>query len=207
MLNLNDFAKEVHAVSVEHGWWEGEENNDAETKLALIHAEWSEALEEYRANRPMVWRECDEADEDEAMPWCIGGECECLENGECCIGAMGSKPEGIAIELADGVIRVLDLMAHEGMEFAEADDLRGKRCSLPRLVTVLHFCTSAADNHIDAHGDWIDEEMEEAAHWLSSCIVAVRNWLKEQGEDLGELIRMKHEYNKTRSYRHGGKRC
>ena len=24
MLDLNEFAREVHAVSVEHGWWEGE---------------------------------------------------------------------------------------------------------------------------------------------------------------------------------------
>ena len=74
-------------------------------------------------------------------------------------------------------------------------------------MTLLHFCASVVDNHIDAHGDWIDEEKDEAAQWLSSCIVAVRNWLKEQGEDMDELLRLKHEYNKTRSYRHGGKRC
>lgn len=202
MLNLNDFAKEVHAVSVEHGWWEVEENNDAETKLALIHAEWSEALEEYRANRLMVWFNCVNSGEP-----CMQEGCGDWEDGCCALNELGKKPEGIAIELTDGVIRILDLMAHEGMEFTEVNDLRGKRCRLPRLVTLLHFCASAADNHIDAHGDWIDEEMDEAAHWLSSCIVAVRNWLKEQGEDLGELLRMKHEYNKTRSYRHGGKRC
>jgi len=25
--------------------------------------------------------------------------------------------------------------------------------------------------------------------------------------DMDEIMRLKHEYNKTRSYRHGGKRC
>ena len=39
MLNLNAFAREVHAVSVEHGWWKGEDNNDIDTKIALIHSE------------------------------------------------------------------------------------------------------------------------------------------------------------------------
>lgn len=196
MLNLNEFAKEVHAVSVEHGWWEGKENNDVDTKIALIHAEWSEALEEYRAGRPMVWRECDEVGEDEAAPWCIGGECECLEAGECCIGAMGSKPEGIAVELVDGVIRILDLMAAKDMDFAQAGYICSGKRTLPQLVAVLHYATAKSA-----------ESESEMASWLISCIEAVREWLEERDVDMDEILRLKHEYNKTRSYRHGGKRC
>lgn len=193
MLNLNEFAKEVHAVSVEHGWWEGEENNDIDTKLALIHAEWSEALEEYRANRPLVWFECMttkapcDADSERCSCWC---------DGECVADDRGSKPEGIAIELTDGVIRILDLMAAKDMDFEQVGNIVGGKRTLPQLVAILHYATAKSA-----------ESEEESASWLNSCIEAVQEWLDEQGENLDELLRMKHEYNKTRSYRHGGKRC
>lgn len=195
MLDLNEFAKEVHAVAVEHGWWEGEENNDIDTKIALIHAEWSEALEEYRAGRPMVWYRCDEAeDEDDIV--CAERACSMWENGDCCICSRDKKPEGIAVELVDGCIRIMDLMAAKDMDFAQAGYIVGGTRTLPQLVAVLHYATAKSA-----------ESESEAASWLNSCIEAVREWLKDQGVDFEAVMRAKHEYNKTRSYRHGGKRC
>ena len=193
MLYLNEFAKEVHAVSVEHGWWEGEENNDIDTKIALIHAEWSEALEEYRAGRPMVWFECATT----TMP-CDADEnkCSCWDGEECCAGDRGSQPEGIAVELVDGVIRILDLMAAKDMDFAQVGYICSGKRTLPQLVAVLHYATAMSG-----------PEDDDAASWLSGCIEAVREWLEDQGVDMDEILRLKHEYNKTRSYRHGGKRC
>lgn len=195
MLDLNKLAKEVHAVSVKHGWWEGAENNDIDTKVALIHAEWSEALEEYRAGRPMVWHRCDEAEKDEE-PVCVENACDAWANGDCDICSRDNKPEGIAVELVDGVIRILDLMVAEDMYFAQAGYICSGKRTLPQLVKILHYATAMSD-----------PEDDDAANWLSGCIEAVREWLEEQGVDMDEVLRLKHEYNKTRSYRHGGKRC
>lgn len=101
----------VHMTAVEHGWWEKATINIVPEKLALIHAEVSEALEEYR---------------DQKMETYYSGD--------------KRKPEGFGIELADAVIRIFDLAA-----------------------------------------------------WL--------------GLDMGALIAEKHNFNLSRSYKHGGKVC
>ena len=163
MLDLNEFAKEVHAVSVEHGWWEGEENNDIDTKIALIHAEWSEALEEYRDGRPMVWRVCLESGDV-----CMGESCSEWVDGGCELDEMAHKPEGIAVELVDGVIRIIDLMAAKEMDFAQAGYICSGKRTLPQLVAVLHYATAMSG-----------PEDDDAASWLSGCIEAVREWLED----------------------------
>lgn len=84
---LNELTKEIHDNAVSHGWWD-EPRNLLEI-VALCHSELSEAVEEYRAGRPMVW-----ANED-------------------------GKPEGIATEMADCLIRILDWFGHEGLDTDE----------------------------------------------------------------------------------------
>ena len=84
---LNELTKEIHDNAVSHGWWD-EPRNLLEI-VALCHSELSEAVEEYRAGRPMVW-----ANED-------------------------GKPEGIATEMADCLIRILDWFGHEGLDADE----------------------------------------------------------------------------------------
>jgi hypothetical protein len=200
MLDLNVFAQEVHAVAVEHGWWEGEENNDIDTKIALIHAEWSEALEEYRAERPMVWYRCDEAEDEDGIV-CAERACSAWENGDCSICSRDKKPEGIAVELVDGCIRVLDLVAARELDVKATVYSDRKRSTLPQLVAHLHKLTANGGCYLD---DW---DVEKAAVMLMACIRNVKDWLDVQGVDFEELMRLKHEYNKTRPYRHGGKRC
>ncbi len=41
---------------------------------------------------------------------------------------------------------------------------------------------------------------------LADCIIRILDYCGKENIDIGEAIRIKHEYNKTRPYRHGGKK-
>ena len=110
-MNINELAKEVHENAVAHGWWE--KPPTLPEALCLIHAELSEALEEYREGNPLIYGTCALAAED------------CKFSGVCDrVGRPGEgegidgpcKPEGIAVELADAILRTLDLMAALGVD-------------------------------------------------------------------------------------------
>lgn len=41
---------------------------------------------------------------------------------------------------------------------------------------------------------------------LADCIIRILDYCGKEGIDIEEVIRTKHEFNKTRPHRHGGKR-
>lgn len=188
----NTFAQEIHQNAVEHGWWETE-RPDYET-IALIHSEWSEALEEYRAGRPMIWHYCSYN----------GGMCETQEvhqGQHDCANCTPEKrkPEGIAVELVDGVIRILDYIAHENMNITGPAiyaymPFKTGETQLPKLITDLHECTARNTLQYENVG-------------YIEAIALVCSYLEENGVDAIAVMKKKHEYNKTRPYKHGGKIC
>ena len=95
ILDLQDFMEEVHETAVAHGWWDTEEDCNVPTKIALIHSELSEALEEFRDSKFDMYY----------VP--VGDEGE-------------SKPEGMSVELADAIIRILDLCAEYDIDIVGA---------------------------------------------------------------------------------------
>lgn len=205
-LDLNAFMQDVHQNAIAHGWWEKERS--AGTIRSLIHAELSEALEEYRADRPMVWKQC--TDDDEPNTPCAKENCVDYCNGACDVDAMGSKPEGIAVELMDFVIRIFDYLAkrgwfiHESMNTAqklaawswdEYQDDEGRNpvnLDLPDLIDILHDEVS------------LSSSMHNETYLLTAAGLAMV-WVEKQDIDPVEILLKKHEYNKTRSYKHGGK--
>lgn len=98
MSELNDcitlrlLVEKSHELAKQKGWWTGLNHNIPE-KLALIHSEISEALEELRSGDGVAFRG--------------------IQPGN-------GKPEGFGIELADAVIRIADLCGYLGIDLEEA---------------------------------------------------------------------------------------
>lgn len=100
-MNLTEFAKEVHQNAIDHGWWEKEVSFGE--VIALCHSELSEALQEYRDGMPMEYKKCTF---DGNI--CEKDNCTAYETGSCDGELTFDKPEGIAVELADCLLRIFD---------------------------------------------------------------------------------------------------
>ena len=91
--SIGELSSEIHKQAVAHGWWE-EERGFPEI-VALCHSELSEALEEYRSARPAEYVVVESVD---AKPKIVT---DTMEFGD-------RKPEGVAVEMIDCIIRILD---------------------------------------------------------------------------------------------------
>lgn len=208
-MTMDEVAREIHKNAVDHGWWDGE--RDIDEIYALIHSEWSEALEEARAGRDDVWFTCNE---------CL--LCDKVSREECgrydpamVCDYRGAKPEGICVELIDGVIRILDYIgykvdenvaagivevAYTAVNESRAENSRGKIAgmSVANVVESLHMTTVTAALMKN------DDELAEIAALMGAATIAM-DWVESRGLDPKQLLIEKHEYNVTRPYKHGKK--
>ena len=175
-IDLRTLQREAHAIAKAHGWWdEGRTFGDL---IALVHSELSEALEAYR----------------------VCGIVDCPHEH--------TEGAGVASELADVVIRVADVGEHyqwaldaasipepeEWMEFSPAK-------SFGDWIGLCHI--HASDALIAA---WMPpERFLTPSVSLNLIIRTVQRMAAHYGIDLDAAIEAKMEYNRNRSYRHGGK--
>lgn len=85
MYSVTALQSEIHTMAKEKGWWD--EPRTLGDVLCLVHSEISEALEEFRNGH-------------------APDEIYFAESG---------KPEGVPVELADAVIRILDYFGYLGL--------------------------------------------------------------------------------------------
>lgn len=103
-MHLNEFAKAVHENAVSHGWYDTPVGFPE--VAVMVHAEISEAVEEYRAGNPLIYGCC-------GFP---GATCEHSDVCDKPEGERSCKPEGVAVELCDAVMRILDYLAYMGVD-------------------------------------------------------------------------------------------
>lgn len=204
MLDLNEFARDVHANAVRHGWWESD--RPLTETLALIHSEWSEALEEARAGRPMEWYECAIAKQGECD--FMHTDCRQKNQAKCFSANRNPKPEGIAVELVDGCIRIFDLIGKNMKDTPVVFTLDELMSSTPdeavpddisKLVVLLHYMVSQSFDV--SREEW---NFSTALSMMRAAGLACK-WIEQKGYSAERLLRRKHEFNKTRPYKHGKK--
>lgn len=113
-MNITELVGRAHDNAVKHGFWDPPLNFG--TAIALIHSELSEALEEERTGRALVWYKCTAGNGD-------GTICNPKRWIDCDMGGKEDrcpfrhkKPEGVSVELADAVIRIADLCGYLGID-------------------------------------------------------------------------------------------
>lgn len=188
-MTITEWAKEIHENAVAHGWWETERSTGE--VIALIHSELSEALEEARDNRPMMYV-LGPNGEEICTP--------CYFNGR--------KPEGIAVELADAVIRVLDMAEHVWMPLQDYGTVRDEldisqdktKKVFEDFGTVIAFLHTIAS---DLYGAIVKHEVINSISAALAIIAYIEEYLVYRGLDLWQVVEIKHNYNKGRPYKHG----
>ena len=216
-MNIGSWINEVHQCAKEHGWWDDE--RDPREAIALMHSELSEALEEARADRPMVWHKCVggletincEGHMRPETAICTKEACDCTV-----FDCMVNKPEGIAVELVDCAIRIMDFMGYYGIEY----EPKSKRLfyatpeePLPIFVCKLHAVLSRVfeEPFNPKDGSAIDLETgviydsRRVGLCFSDALDMIFSWIRAHGGAPESVLKEKADYNKSRPYRHGKK--
>lgn len=181
-MNMNEWAKEIHQNAVEHGWWE-EERSFGDI-IALCHSELSEALEEYRNG------------------WYSNKEIYVITNTQpICSRPFNTetdsklKPEGVPTELADCMIRILDYLGKMDCPvnaWMKQQYINLKYKTFGDFIAVCH--------------KYLSKSFEKESYpEMIKVIKMIIEYCRKEDIDIEEAIRIKHEYNKTRPFRHGGK--
>jgi len=106
---------------------------------------------------------------------------------------VNGKPEGIAVELADYCIRLLDWQS-DSIDINKDGAFEFVNTGETDLINVVYMLTGYTMEIEDYSGES-----------LFKVFGLINNYMLSKGYDLEVIIKEKLAYNKTRPHRHGGK--
>jgi hypothetical protein len=182
--SLGVMTVEVQDWCLEKGWYDAPVSFGE--AMALLHSEVAEASD--------AWRRWGLAD---ATPHF--GEASLDTNPGAPAVSATAKPEGVGSEFADIFIRMLDDAARFKVRLRTVPGVYGISESFLENMNTLHTLIARV-SEINAAGDsaW-RAAFQEVLAFLHQCC-------EKYGIDLHAEYERKMAYNRTRPYRHGGKR-
>lgn len=180
-MNLQALAHEAHALAESKGFWDKTDWRANRNKLTLIHGEVSEAV-------------------------------DCVRKGDMETRyTEAGKPEGFPIELADIVLRTLDVLSAKKADLSPMAFHCAQEC-----VQRLQFAkgphseagidASSPDGLVEALGAlhyWIETEDVTYLESLRIVVNHVFDIAAACDLNLMEALQIKHRYNATRPHMHG----
>lgn len=111
-MTLKEIMQDANQIAVEKGFWDGPVRTMGD-QIALMHSELSDALEDFRDHgydpSSFLFTTMESDHNDRPVSYWI---------------EHGKKPEGIASEFADVIIRIADTCAHYGIPLEKAIELK-----------------------------------------------------------------------------------
>lgn len=185
----NALRDRVYQINKDNGWHE--EKRTFGELIALVHSEVSEALEDYRNGKAVnkAWYEY--KNEDGSIDKVSGF----IRNG-----VLG-KPCGIPSELADVVIRILDICGMFGwnIELSHQRKVPFRKQKFAAHLASIHKSLS------DCYYDDKDTHTDPVIDYLDVAIQEIQYICNQHNIDLAAIIEEKLAYNATRGHKHGGK--
>ena len=184
---LREMTAEIRALNIEKGWRDPDGGPGTSTfgdYVALLHSEVSEALEAYRDHRL----------EDVTEPYDLIDP----DTG----GDIPAKPEGVGSELADVLIRLLDMCDVFGIVPFDMDCELADVEPAPVPLDAQSFGDSIVWLHDSiTHLHRMAGSIDPPARVLRTLVLVAERY----GIDLIAEVDRKIAYNRTRSFRHGGR--
>lgn len=231
---FGEVMHQVHGLAREKGWWRDNERADGTfelptavsvlAKLMLVVSELSEAVEEARKPGfdPLEIYYVKGADEmalagtkdGYRVPWPTheGKLILDVRGIDVMGGQFRRKPEGFGVEIGDAVIRIFDLCGATNVDAelmnkerpvagATSTAILGEGTPDAVLAALMHIVIDlgrTAEHVMNGLQVEFAVEITNLAHKI--CNVA-----GDMHIDIQEIIELKHDYNKSRPYRHGNK--
>ena len=184
-MDLQQLSLQAFETAKAHGWHD-EELPD-ETYLMLIITEIAEAVQADRKDRhadAARFKECMAAIERTGDDWFMTAFAEYIDGTVEC-------------ELADIIIRCLDMAALRGISLQYVDEFLASSANAitdPFPVVMYHLCEELT---------LYKEVLIEKLNVVISIIIV---YCRQNGIDIDFFVEQKMRYNKLREYRHGNKK-